>query len=118
MVASAFHAIIIERLRHSNPIFHNEYCALVDGISNLIRELAKNHTDILDYTSFTENYDRASKQPVLQVVISTNKTEFYLHIYIHEDNYFVIKKSGESATAPNAKQALLLISEHVNLLKQ
>jgi len=73
MANSALHAIAIEELKKSDPGFHEQYWKLVEGITKLVREIAKDHPDELDYTSFTESYDRASAEPVLQVVIGANK---------------------------------------------
>ncbi|SNC61846.1 hypothetical protein [Polynucleobacter victoriensis] len=103
MANSALHAIAIEEVRHSDPDFHNEYCKLVEGITNRIREIAQSHPNELDYTSFTESFDRANHEPFLQVVIGTHKNEQYLHIYIHKDKHFVIGKSG-SGKLPNSKR--------------
>lgn len=111
MANSALHAIAIEELRHSNPLFYEEYCKLVDGISNQIRQTAKEHMDIMDYTSFTESYDRASCEPILQIVLGAQKTELYIHVYIHQDNHFVIGKSGSGQIAKNANNALALITQ-------
>ena len=115
---SALHAIKIQELRHSNPNFYQEYCTLVDGISAQIRELAKNQADHLDYSSFTESYDRASHEPVLQVVIGIQKTELYIHIYIHKDNYFVIGKSGSGTIARNVEEALALVAQKIKATKK
>ena len=111
MANSTLHAIAIEELRHTDPKFHWEYCKLVDGITNLIRDIAQSHPNELDYTSFTESYDRASKEPVLQVVIGSHQNEIYLHIYIHQSKYFVIGKSGSGKPAKTAAQALETIRE-------
>lgn len=111
MANSALHAIAVEELRHSDPKFHEEYCKLVEGITNKIREIAQNHPNELDYTSFTESFDRASHEPVLQVVIGSHKNEQYLHIYIHKDKHFVIGKSGDGKPANTAAQALEIISK-------
>ncbi|QWD91446.1 hypothetical protein [Polynucleobacter sp. MWH-Braz-FAM2G] len=111
MANSTLHAIAIEELRHSNPSFHAEYCQLVEGISNQIRELAKQHPDEFDFTSFTETYDRASNEPVLQIAIGHEKNELYVHVYIHKDNYFVIGKSGSGKQANTASEALEIISQ-------
>lgn len=108
---STLHAITIEQLRYSNPSFYQEYCQLVEGISRQIRALAKGCDDHLDFTSFTEGYDRASHEPVLQVVIGAHKTELYIHIYVHKDHYFVIGKSGSGKPAKTAEQALQIIAE-------
>ena len=115
---STLHAITIEQLRYSNPSFYQEYCQLVEGISAQIRELAKNQADHLDYSSFTESYDRASREPVLQVVIGIQKTELYIHIYIHKDNYFVIGKSGSGTIARNANEALALVEQKIKATKE
>ena len=115
---STLHAITIEQLRYSNPSFYQEYCQLVEGISAQIRELAKNQADHLDYSSFTESYDRASREPVLQVVIGIQKTELYIHIYIHKDHYFVIGQSGSGKIAINAQEALELVAQKIELTKK
>lgn len=107
---STLHAIAIDELRYSNPNFYHEYELLIEGISAQIRELAKNQADPLDYSSFTESYDQASHEPVLQVVIGGQKTELYIHIYIHKQNYFVIGKSGSGTIARNAQEALKLVA--------
>lgn len=114
---STLHAIIINELRNSNPSFYQEYCLLVEGISKQIRALAKNQTDPLDYTSFTESYDRASQEPVLQVIIGAQKTELYIHIYIHKDGYFVVGKSGSGTPAKNAQAALVLINQKLQEIR-
>ena len=115
MANSTLHAIAIEELRHSNPSFHDEYCKLVEGISNQIRELANQHPDEFDFTSFTETYDRASNEPVLQIAIGYEKNELYLHIYIHKDNYFVIGKSGSGTQVKTAAEALEMISQSLTI---
>ena len=115
MANSALHAIAIEELRYSDPKFHSEYCMLVDGITNLIREIAKCHPHEFDYTSFTESYDRASKEPVLQVVIGSHKNEKFIHIYVHKDKYFVIGKSGKGESAKTATKALEIVGEFLNV---
>jgi hypothetical protein len=111
MANSALHAIAIEEFRHSDPGFHDQYCKLVEGITLLIREIAKDRPDELDYTSFTESYDRASAEPVLQVVIGANKNETFIHVYIHKDKCFVIGKSGEGQRAKTADEALKIIAQ-------
>ena len=115
MANSALHAIAIEELRHSDPSFHNEYCQLVEGITNKIREIAQSHPKELDYTSFTESYDRASNEPVLQVVIGSHQNETYIHVYVHKDKHFVIGKSGSGKVARTAAQALEIISKSLSL---
>lgn len=114
MVNSALHAIAIEELRHSNPSFYQEYCKLVEEISNQIRTIAKEHAEIMDHTSFTESYDRASCEPMLQIVLGAQKTELYIHVYIHQDNYFVIGKSGNGQIASNSKDALVLVTQQIS----
>ena len=111
MANSALHAIAIEEFRHSDPGFHDQYCKLVEGITLLIREIAKDRPDELDYTSFTESYDRASAEPVLQVVIGANKNETFVHVYVRKDKSFVIGKSGEGKPVKTADQALELIRQ-------
>ena len=111
MANSALHAIAIEELRHSNPAFHQEYCKLVDGITTQIRELARQHANEFDYTSFTETYDRASHEPVLQIALGYEKNELYLHIYIHQNNSFVIGKSGSGKQVKTAAEALELVKQ-------
>ena len=111
MANSALHAIAIEEYRHSDPSFHDQYCKLVEGITLLIRDIAKDHPDELDYTSFTESYDRASAEPVLQVVIGANKNETFVHVYIHKDKYFVIGKSGDGVKVKTADEALKEIGQ-------
>ena len=106
MANSALHAIAIEEFRKSDPHFHEQYWKLVEGISNLVRQIAQDHPDELDYTSFTESYDRASAEPVLQVVIGANKNETFVHVYIHKDKYFVIGKSGDGVKVKTADEAL------------
>ncbi|OYY06184.1 MAG: hypothetical protein B7Y67_19275 [Polynucleobacter sp. 35-46-11] len=118
MANSTLHAIAIEELRHSNPLFYQEYCKLVEGLSSQIREIASQHADTMDYTSFTESYDRASREPILQIVIGANKTELYIHIYIHKDNYFVVGKSGSGEIAKNAQEALALVTQRMKALTQ
>ena len=108
---STLHAIAIEELRHSNPSFYQEYCLLIEGISTQIRELAKKRADCLDYTSFTESYDRTSHEPVLQVAIGTQKTEFYIHIYVHKEHHFIVGKCGSGEIAKDSKTALLKITQ-------
>ena len=115
---STLHAIAIDELHYSNPNFYNEYELLIEGISAQIRGLAKNQVDHLDYSSFTESYDRASHEPVLQVVIGIQKTELYIHIYIHKDNYFVIGKSGSGTIARNANEALALVEQKIKATKE
>lgn len=115
MANSALHAIAIEEIRHSDPRFHWEYCKLVEGISNLIREIAQSHPNELDYTSFTESFDRASHEPVLQVVISSHKNEKFIHTYINKDKYFVIGKSGSGKPAKTAAQALEIIEKSLSV---
>lgn len=114
MTNSALHAVTILELRQSNPLFYQEYCKLIEGISNQIRGIAKQYADTLDYTSFTESYDRDSHEPVLQIVIGTHKTNLYIRIYIHQENYFVIDKSDGGQVATNALEALELIAQKIN----
>ena len=113
MANSALHAIAIEELRSSNPAFHQEYCLLVEGISNLIFRLAKQHGEYITYTTFTESYDRASKEPILQMVLGSHKNEFYLHVYISKDGGFIVGKNGVGSSAQTAAQALSLIEESI-----
>ena len=114
MANSALHAISIEELRSSNPAFHQEYCILVEGISNLISRLAKKHGEYITYTTFTESYDRASKEPILQMVLGSHKNEFYLHVYISKDGGFIVGKNGVGSSAQTAAQALSLIEESIH----
>lgn len=111
MASSTLHAIAIAEVRKTNPAFYQEYCDLVEGISQLIANLANKHADTLGFTSFTETFDHASNEPVLQIVLGVNKNDFYLHIYIHKDHYFLIGKSGSGTVAKTARQALQFISE-------
>ena len=115
MANSALHAISIQELRYSNPGFYSEYCQLVEGITSLIREIAQHHPNELDYTSFTESFDRASNEPVLQIVIGAEENEIYLHIYIRQDNHFVIGQSGSGESARTATEALKIISKLISL---
>lgn len=115
MANSALHAIAIEELRFSDPSFHAEYCQLVEGITNIIREIAKESPDELDYTGFTETFDRASNEPVLQVVIGHHQNEAYLHIYIHKEKHFIIGKSGSGKVANTAAQALEIIKQFLSV---
>ncbi len=119
MANSALHAIAIDELRLTNPTFHQEYCILVEGISNLIFRLAKKHGEYITYSTFTESYDRASKEPILQIVLGSHKNEFYLHIYISKDGGFIVGKNGVGSRAQTAAQALALIEvaiEHAGWL--
>ncbi|QWD63397.1 hypothetical protein [Polynucleobacter sp. MWH-UH2A] len=111
MANSALHAIAIEGYKHSEPSFYQEYCKLVEGITHLIWAISKNHPHELDYTSFTESYDRASAEPVLQVVIGSSKNEAFVHIYISKEKSFVIGKSGKGASVKTAEQALEMIKQ-------
>ena len=113
MANSALHAVTVLELRQSNPLFYQEYCKLIEGISNQIRGISKQCSDTLDYTSFTESYDRASHEPVLQIVIGTHKTNLYIRIYIHKENYFVLDKSEGSQIAKNAQEVLELIAQKI-----
>lgn len=113
MANSALHAIAIEELRKSNPAFHQEYCLLVEGISNLIFRLAKQHGENISYSSFTESYDRASKEPILQIVLGGNKNEFYIHAYISKDGGFIVGKNGMGPRAQTAADTLSLIEADV-----
>jgi pyruvate dehydrogenase complex dehydrogenase (E1) component len=114
MANSALHAIAIDELRTSNPAFHQEYCSLVEGISSLISRLAKKHGEYITYTTFTESYDRASKEPILQMVLGSHKNEFYLHIYISKDGGFIIGKNGVGPSAQSAAKALALIEQEIH----
>jgi hypothetical protein len=60
----------------------------------------------LEFTSFTESYDRASNEPVLQVVIGLHRNEKHLQIHIHKDNHFVVGKVSSGKPAYMAAQAL------------
>lgn len=111
MASSTLHAIAIEELRKTNPAFYQEYCQLVLGISEQIQTIAHTHVDDVGFTSFTETFDHASNQPVLQVVLGVSKNDFYLHIYIHKEQYFVVGKSGSGKLAKTAEQALQIIAE-------
>lgn len=114
MANSALHAIAVDELRLTNPAFHREYCLLVEGISNLIYRLAKKHGEYITYSSFTESYDRASKEPILQMVLGSHKNEFYLHIYISKGGGFIVGKSGVGPSAQTATQALALIEQEIH----
>ena len=115
MANSALHAIAMQELRYSEPEFYSEYCKLIEGITTLIREIARDHPNGLDYTSFTESYDRASNEPILQIVIGAEKNEIYLHIYIRQKDHFVIGKSGGGESARTATQALSIIKKIISL---
>ena len=114
MASSTLHAIAVAELKHTQPAFYDEYCALVQEISGLIRDLADQHSESLGFTSFTETFDHASNEPVLQIVIGVNKNEFYLHVYIHQDHHFVIGKSGSGQSANTAKQAIEIIKKQLD----
>lgn len=113
---SALHAVIIEELRHSNPLFYQEYCKLVEGISNQIRQTTKEHPDVFDYTSFTENYNRATHEPVLQIVIGTHKSDLYIQIFIHKENYFVIGECSGGTIARNSQETLEIVAQKINTI--
>lgn len=114
MANSALHAIAVDELRLTNPAFHREYCLLVEGISSLIYRLAKKHGEYITYSSFTESYDRASKEPILQMVLGSHKNEFYLHIYISKEGGFIVGKSGVGPIAQTAAEALTLIEQEIH----
>ncbi|QWE22261.1 hypothetical protein FD975_08305 [Polynucleobacter sp. AP-Jannik-300A-C4] len=116
MVTSALHARIIEELRHSNPLFYQEYCKLVEGISNQIRQTTKEYPDNFDYTSFTESYNRATHEPVLHIVIGTHKSDLYIDIYIHKDNYFVIGECSGGTIARNSQETLEIVAQKINTI--
>ena len=113
MANSALHAIAIEELRHSDPKFHGEYCKLIESITQLIREMVQNYPKALDYTSFTESYDRDRDDPVLQIVIGSHKNEKCIHIYIHKEKYFVVGKSGSGKSAKTAEETLIIIRDSI-----
>lgn len=114
MANSALHAIAIEEFRTTNPAFHEEYCYLVEGISKIIAQLAKKHGDHIAYSTFTESYDRASNEPILQIVLGSNKNEFYLHTYIPRDGSgFIVGKNGEGPRAQTAMQTIALIEAEI-----
>ena len=113
MANSALHAIAIEDLRATNPALHQEYCLLIEGISNLIFRLAQKHGENISYSSFTESYDRASKEPILQIVLGSSKNEFYVHTYIPKDGAFVVGKNGVGPRAQTAADTLALIEAEV-----
>lgn len=113
MASSTLHAIAVAELQHSNPAFYKEYCELVKQISDLIRDLADKHASTLGFTSFTETFDHASNEPVLQIVIGVNKNEFYLHIYVNQNHHFVIGKSGNGKIAKTAEEAIQMIAEQM-----
>ena len=113
MANSALHAIAVDELRTSNPAFHEQYCLLVEGISKLISQLAKKHGEYIAYSSFTESYDRASKEPILQMVLGSHKNEFYLHIYISKNGGFIVGKNGVGSSAQTATQALSSIEQEI-----
>ena len=114
MANSALHAIAVDELRTSNPAFHEQYCLLVEGISKLISQLAKKHGEYIAYSSFTESYDRASKEPILQMVLGSHKNEFYLHIYISKDGGFIVGKNGVGTSTQTAPEALALIEQAIH----
>lgn len=118
MASSTLHAIAVAELRHIKPTFYREYCELVRQVSDLIRDIADKHSETLGFTSFTETFDHASNEPVLQIVIGLNKNDFYLHIYIHKDHYFVIGQSGSGKIAINAQEALELVAQKIELTKK
>lgn len=113
MANSALHAIAIDELRISNPAFHQEYCLLVEGISNLILRLAQKHGEAITYSTFTESYDRASKEPILQIVLGGTKNEFYVHTYIPKGGGFIVGKNGVGPSAQTAANTLALIETEV-----
>ena len=115
MANSALHAIAIQEIRYSDPEFYSEYCKLIEGITALIREIARDQPNGLDYTSFTESYDRASNEPILQIIIGAEKNEIYLHIYIRQNNHFVIGKSGDGESARTAAETLSIIKKIISL---
>lgn len=117
MVTSALHAIYIDGLRHSDPSFYKEYCLLIDGVSSQIRYLAKKYADTLDYTSFTEGFNKSSNEPVLQIVVGANRTELSLHVFIRKDKQFAIGKSGNVVIASNAAHALEIISKEFEAIE-
>ena len=114
MANSALHAIAIDELRTTNPAFHQEYCQLVEGISKLINRLAKKHGEYIAYSSFTESYDRASKEPILQMVLGSHQNEFYLHIYVPLDGSFIVGRNGSGPKVQTASQALSLIEDEIH----
>lgn len=113
MASSTLHAIAVAELRHTKPAFYREYCELVRQISDLIRDLAEKHSETLGFTSFTETFDHASNEPVLQIVLDINKNDFYLHTYIKKEHYFDIGKSGSGKPARTAKQAIEIIKDQL-----
>lgn len=110
---STLHAIAIQELRQSNPAFHREYCQLVEGISQQIRELAKQHKENLDYSCFIETFDRSKKEPVLQIVIGAKKNDFQLLIRVNPDGYFVIQHGNRTKQANNSTEALKDIASQI-----
>ncbi len=114
---SALHAIAIEGLRQSNPAFYQEYCLLIEGISQQIRELAKAHKEDLDYSCFIETFDRVRREPVLNVVIGIKKNNFQLHIHIHQHYHFIVDKPEVGEIAYTAKDALKIVAIRMQDIK-
>lgn len=113
---SALHAIVIHELRNSNPEFHSQYCELVSGISEQIRQVTKEHAKAIEHTCFIETFDRSNHEPVLQIVIGMNKNNFQLFIHIHKDHFFVIRQEPELIKAMTASEALEIIKAKMNNL--
>ncbi len=113
---SALHATVIHELRNSNPEFHNQYCELVDGISEQIRQITKAYAGAVEHTCFVETFDRSNHEPVLQIVIGINKNNFQLFVHIHKDHFFVIRQDQEQVKAMTASEALEIIKAKMNNL--
>ncbi len=111
---SALHAIVIHELRNSNPEFHNQYCELVSGITEEIRQVTKAHASAIEHTCFVETFDQSNNEPVLQIVIGINKNNFQLFVHIHKDRFFVIRQDQERVKAMTASEALEIIKAKMN----
>ena len=114
MANSALHAITMEQVRISDPSFYDEYLKVVEGITELLRKLSDKHSEFRPYISFTETYDRASNEPILQLVVTGYNKEFRLHIYIPKDNKFIIGLTGSGIVAGNADDTLSAIQGEID----
>ena len=103
---STLHAIVIHELRNSNPEFHSQYCELIDGISEQIRQVIKDHKKAVEHTWFIETFDRSNNEPVLQIVIGINRNNFQLFVHIHKEHFFLIRQDQELVKAMTASEAL------------
>lgn len=116
MSEQRLHAVVVDELMVQNPSFYAEYIALIGRLSDLLRDLAKNNSDIAEYSQLSEGYDYASNEAFLQLVLANAANAYQPQIYLHPSHQFMIGSEKGGFLAKTAEEAIQFLQTQIDKL--